>query len=171
MADALSHEDLALLYHAGELEEPARGRFQEHWASCAECRRTLRELGLAQRLAGESTLQPPADAVEAVARAARPVETGGRVRLGLVGAWGWRFGLGLAFAATVFVSLRLSPAERPAAWRNTIDVELAELDQRMDRLNGSLSLDSWSVEFKAGCEELIRQQRELEDRSGKTGGA
>jgi len=167
MADTLSHRDLSLLYHSGELEPAERERFQEHLASCAECRRLLEETTFWESCAREAAENPSAGILDAVNRGTRPVEAPDRIWAGWARACG--LGLGLAFAAGLLL-LRVAHAPARTDSMTDIDADLSEMNRRIEHLDESLSRGTWNAEFEEGLEDLNRRKGELERQFGKTSG-
>lgn len=159
MDEEPGHEESVFLYHSGELSEPARERFCEHLASCAQCRRSLEDLDWAADLAREAAVRPEAGlARRALARA---LGDAGPVRSWADRARSMGMSLGLAFAVGLFLLRAAHPPARSPAWPGGLDAEFSELDRRLDRLDVDLSLDSWNVEFKESWEDLRQGRQSL----------
>ncbi|MBI3553034.1 MAG: hypothetical protein HY077_11015 [Elusimicrobia bacterium] len=166
--DDVSHEDLAFLYYSGELEGAQRAEFEAHRGSCAACGSSLEDLSRLSRLARQASLEPASALVAAALRRTRPASAAWS-------RWDWARGLGLgfglAFAAGLLLFRLSRPSPRDYPWRNGLETEMREVGQRLDRMESSVSRDSWSVEYKDDCDDLSRRQRALESQLARPEGA
>lgn len=164
MAEGPAHEDLPCLYRSDELPGPQRTAFEGHLASCADCRAALERLDWALKLARAAQLTPSHALVRrAVGAALEPAPGPGW--LDSLRAAG--MGLGLAFAAGLFLFKVSRPAPDALAWRSGMSTEISELAGRIGRLDMDLSLDVWNEEFSEGLDELNRSQQGLKSQLAK----
>jgi len=159
MAD-LEHGELVFLYHSGELEEAPRASFQAHLASCSDCRKTLEDLDWARGLAREAEL--PEDAALRRRALAGVFEDAPR--------WNWAdwarssgMGLGLAFAAGLFLIRASNPPVNETLRPGGLETGLSELSRTIDSMDADLTLDISNDEFEESWNDLNRSRKGLQN--------
>jgi len=158
MAD-LEHGELVFLYHSGELEPSARAIFQAHLGSCTDCRKTLEDLDWARRLARDAEL--PADAALRRRALAGVFKDAPR--------WNWAdwarssgMGLGLAFAAGLFLIRASNPPGGETVRAGGLEAGLSELSRAIDSMDADLTLDLSNDEFEESWKTLNRSRNGLQ---------
>ncbi|MBI5622968.1 MAG: hypothetical protein HY924_04230 [Elusimicrobia bacterium] len=133
------HEDLALLFESGELDEAGRADFERTMAGCAECRAFLESVRACHRLSTSARLTPRPELDEAVLESGSP-------RPRLLDPWtvaGVASSLVLAGALIAFLG---RPAPRPAdlAWSSGLEERVAAAGEELEAISESLGAETES---------------------------
>jgi hypothetical protein len=156
---SLEHEDLCVLYHAGELLPEERRSFDDHLASCADCRALLESLKRTSRAAASAMLEPP-KGLASVAAARVLVEA--RPEKGLFAPRS--LGFALAFAALALALYFASPRrseEHSLKWTSGIEADLARVESELGKLSQDVAVGSDPAEIDEDLNGLEESARSL----------
>ncbi|HAH04990.1 MAG TPA: hypothetical protein DCM05_00470 [Elusimicrobia bacterium] len=150
----LGHEDLCVLFHAGELPPDEAAAFEKHLPSCPACREALEALRGASQAAAMVLPEPP-KGLGALAAAAVLLQDRPRSLRPL--------GFALAFAALALALYVASPKreEHSLKWTNGIESDLARVETDLGRLSQEIALGADPAELDEDLDGLEESARSL----------
>lgn len=163
------HEDVCVLYHAGELPAGRAAEFEAGLSRCAACRDLLESLRMASRLAARAAVRPPADLDDRVLLRLEASARGeGSSGAGLPAGTSPRRGLvALLAAACLAVALRAGSSRRSAEdlrWKSGLDGDIAAAVRELDGISWGVNLNSDPLEIDAEIRSLERDAEDLKRR-------